>query len=91
MAHLPLKRGVNQAHTFFPILAMMIAVMKVVNLKKTLTKFIYENIITRFGYAKDIVSDQRKHFVNHTIMTKHEISSPYHPQATSAIEAMIKS
>lgn len=31
------------------------------------TKFIYENIITRLGFPKEIVSDQGKYFVNHAI------------------------
>jgi len=30
-------------------------------------KFIYENIITSFGYPLTLINDQRTHFVNKTI------------------------
>ena len=33
------------------------------------TKFIYENIITRFGYQLNLISDQGSHFINKTIAT----------------------
>jgi hypothetical protein len=35
--------------------------------KETMTKFIYENIVTRFGYPLTLINDQGTHFVNGTI------------------------
>lgn len=34
---------------------------------KTVVKFLYENIITRFGCQKELVSDRGTHFINSTI------------------------
>ena len=48
--------------------------------------FLYENIITRFGCPKELVSDRGNHFINNTIAaltTKYEIkhrkTTPYNP------------
>ena len=56
-------------------------------------KFIYENIITRFGCPKEIVSDRGIHFINDIIekmlkkyFIKHRKSSPYHPRANGQTE-----
>lgn len=54
----------------------------------TVANFLYENIITRFGCPKELVSDRGTHFINNTIAAltnkyeiKHRKTSPYHPRA----------
>ena len=49
-------------------------------------KFIYENIITRFGCPLTLISDQGTHFINKTIKSltdqfqiDHRRSTTYHP------------
>jgi hypothetical protein len=48
--------------------------------------FIFDNVITRFGFPWSLTSDQRSHFLNETFVTltrefmiQHHKSSPYHP------------
>ena len=60
-------------------------------------KFIYENIITRFGCPLTLISDQGTHFINRTIKTltnqfqiDHRRSTAYHPQSNGAIVAFNK-
>ena len=60
-------------------------------------KFIYGNIITRFGYPINLINDQGSHFINKTIKTltdqfqiDHQHSTTYHPQSNGAIEAFNK-
>ena len=60
-------------------------------------KFIYENIITRFGCPLTLISDQGSHFINKTIAAlteqfkiEHQKSTAYHPQSNGAIEAFKK-
>ena len=60
-------------------------------------KFIYENIITRFGCPLTLISDQGTHFINKTIKTltdqfqiDHRWSTRYHPQSNGPIEAFNK-
>ena len=58
------------------------------------SKFIYENIITRFCCSLILMSDQGSHFINKTIATLIEQfkidfrrSTTYHPQSNGEIEA----
>ena len=60
-------------------------------------KFIYENIITRFGCPITLINDQGSHFINKTINAltdqfkiDHRWSTTYHPQSNGAIEAFNK-
>jgi hypothetical protein len=55
---------------------------------ETTTHFLFEQVITRFGCLRILMSDQGTHFINSTIkaMTKgfevyYQESTPYHPQA----------
>ena len=60
-------------------------------------KFIYKNILTRFGFPITLISDQGSHFINKTIKAlidqfkiDHQRSTAYHPQSNGAIEAFNK-
>ena len=60
-------------------------------------KFIYENIITRFGCPLILITNQGTHFINKTIKTltdqlqiDHRQSTTYHPRLNGAIEAFNK-
>ncbi len=57
------------------------------NTTKDIAKFIYENIITKFGYPPHLMSDQDNHFINKTIiivveefMITHHNLTMYYPQ-----------
>jgi transposase InsO family protein len=59
--------------------------------------FIFDDIITRFGCPKILMSDQGTHFINNTVealteefVVHHQKSTPYHPQENGAIEAFNK-
>jgi transposase InsO family protein len=63
----------------------------------TAAHFIFDDIITRFGCPKVLMSDQGTHFINKTVesLTKefavhHQKSTPYHPQANGMFEALNK-
>jgi transposase InsO family protein len=63
----------------------------------TAARFIFENIITRFGCPRSLTNDQGAHFISSTIATlttefliQHHKSSPYHPQANGTVEAFNK-
>jgi transposase InsO family protein len=60
----------------------------------TATHFIFDDIITRFGCPKVLMSDQGTHFINNTIealiekfAVHHQKRTPYHPQANETVEA----
>jgi hypothetical protein len=54
---------------------------------ETTTHFLFEQVITRFGFPSILMSDQGTHFINNTIKAMieefevyHQKSTPYHPQ-----------
>jgi transposase InsO family protein len=60
----------------------------------TTTQFIFEDIITRFGFPNILMSDQGIHFINniiealtHQFEVHHQKSTPYHPQVNGIVEA----
>jgi transposase InsO family protein len=60
----------------------------------TAASFIFDDIITRFGCPKILMSDQGRHFINKTIeapteefAVHHQKSTPYHPQENGIVEA----
>jgi hypothetical protein len=63
------------------------------NNAKTVARFLYENIISRFGCPKKLISDRGTHFLNETIaeltnkfLIKYRKTSPYHPRANGQTE-----
>ena len=63
------------------------------NDQKMVVKFLKENIFTRFGVPKAIISDEGTHFCNkifNNLLTKygvkHKVATPYHPQTSGQVE-----
>ncbi|XP_038982173.1 uncharacterized protein LOC120110664 [Phoenix dactylifera] len=60
---------------------------------KTVLKFLKENILSRFGTPRAIISDGGSHFCNkpfEALMRKygitHKVATPYHPQTSGQVE-----
>ena len=60
---------------------------------KVVLKFLKENIFSRFGVPKAIISDGGTHFCNRPFETllakygvKHKVATPYHPQTSGQVE-----
>ena len=90
----PIKPPTQHTHAEYIIVAIdyltkwVEAKATVKNDAKTTTKFLYENLFTRFRLPIEIVSDQGVHFINEMIefllaefMILHKRAAPYHPQA----------
>ena len=67
------------------------------NTAKSTAKFLFEEIITKFGCPLEFVSDQGSHFINDTIkvltqefMILHRKSTTYYPQANGQAESTNK-
>ncbi len=67
------------------------------NMTKNIDKFIFEQIITRFGYLTHFVHDQSNHFINKIIeilvdefMISHHKSTIYCPQANGQAKSANK-
>jgi hypothetical protein len=65
--------------------------------KETITKFICENIVIRFGCTLTLINDHETHFVNGIInillknfMIDHRKTTTYHPQDNGAIKSFNK-
>ena len=66
--------------------------IKVATEEKT-TKFLRENVFYKFGYPRELVTDQGNQFTSNMIeellsdnKIKHRTSTPYHPQANGQVE-----
>ncbi|XP_073273265.1 uncharacterized protein [Primulina huaijiensis] len=60
---------------------------------KVVIKFLKENIFSRFGIPRAIISDGGSHFINKSFSSllrkygiTHKVSTPYHPQSNGQVE-----
>ena len=60
---------------------------------RVVLKFLKENIFSRFGVPKTIISDRGSYFCNKPFESllakygvKHKVSTPYHPQTSGQVE-----
>ncbi len=67
------------------------------NWQQDIVKFIYENIIIKFGYYTHLVSDQSNHLIYKTIailveecMITHKKSTTYYPQGNGQVKSTNK-
>ena len=63
------------------------------NYHRVVLKFLKENVLSRFGVPKAIISDGGTHFCNKPFETllakyevKHKVATPYHPQTSGQVE-----
>ena len=63
------------------------------NDQRVVLKFLQENVFSRFGVLKAIISDGGTHFCNKPFETllakygvKHKVATPYHPQTNGQVE-----
>ena len=56
-------------------------------------KFLFENVVTRFGFPKNLLSKKGMHFFNKMIVElatefqiQHKNMTPYHPQENEMVE-----
>ena len=61
--------------------------------EEKVAKFLRENIFYKFGYPRELSTDQGNHFTSNLIedllthhKIKHKTSAPYHPQANGQVE-----
>ena len=61
----------------------------------TIIPFLYEDIVMRHGFLKEILSDRGTTFINEIIkelmnkyQIKHRLSAPYHPQTNRLVERL---
>jgi transposase InsO family protein len=64
---------------------------------KTQTHFMFDQVLTRFGCPRILMSDQGTHFINSTIRVVteefevyYQKSTPYHPQENGTMETFNK-
>jgi hypothetical protein len=64
---------------------------------ETTTHFLFEQMITRFGCLRILMSEKRTHFINSTIKAvieefevHHQKSTPYHPEENETVQAFNK-
>jgi transposase InsO family protein len=64
---------------------------------ETTVHFLFEHVVTRFGFLRILMSDQGTHFINNTIYAMleefeihHQKRNPYRPQANGTVEAFKK-
>lgn len=65
--------------------------------KQSVVDFLFEEIFTRFGVPREIVTDQGTQFMSKLVklitrqyQIRHRTSSPYHPQASGQVESTNK-
>jgi hypothetical protein len=64
---------------------------------ETTAHFLFEQVVTRFGCPRILMSDQGTHYINNTIRVMleefefhHQKSTPYHPHANGTVESFNK-